>query len=290
MEFVTVSVFVPPDTSPLRGGNPLAVLPQASSLTASQMQAIAQTFNLSETTFVTSYGADSYELRIFTPAEELPFAGHPTLGTAWVLNHRGLTSDPRLTQRSRAGPTTVSRRAERWWFERRGHASDDLETTDLEAPGKLARALGLDSAAIGLEARELGRPGRLRPAFSHAGFGHLMIPVRDPAALGAISVRGDLLAEVADGAYCFTAAGAGRIRARGFFPGVGIAEDPATGSAAAELGILLAARLGAVEFEVSQGVEIKRPSTIYVRAEPGRVEVGGLCAPISSGSLEQLPA
>jgi trans-2,3-dihydro-3-hydroxyanthranilate isomerase len=113
-----------------------------------------------------------------------------------------------------------------------------------------------------------------------------MIPVRDVAALSSISVRGELLAQVAGGAYCFTATGAGRIRARGFFPDVGVAEDPATGSAAAELGILLAARLGAIEFEVSQGVEIERPSTIHVRAEPGRVEVGGVCAPISSGSLE----
>jgi trans-2,3-dihydro-3-hydroxyanthranilate isomerase len=286
MDFVVVSVFVPPETGPLRGGNPLAVLPEASGLNASQMQAIARTFNLSETTFVTEHGSDSYALRIFTPAEELAFAGHPTLGTAWVLDERAMTSGPHLTQRSGVGATSVWRRGERWWFERRGHASDDLEATDLDASGRLARDLGLDEGAIGLEARELGRAGRLRPAFSHAGFGHLMIPVRDQAALSGIAVRGDQLAEVAEGAYCFTAVGAGKIVARGFFPGVGVAEDPATGSAAAELGILLAARLGAIEFEISQGVEIKRPSRIYVRAEPGRVEVGGVCAPISSGSLE----
>ena len=287
MDYLVVSVFVPPDTGPLRGGNPLAVFPEASSLESSQMQAIAQSFNLSETTFVTSHGADSYELRIFTPAEELPFAGHPTLGTSWVLNELGLTSEKKLKQSSRAGTTSVWRAGENWWFERSGHASKDLEERDLDAPDKLARALGLETTEVGLEARELGRAGRLRPAFADAGVGHLMVPLRDVAALGRISVRAELLTRLADGAYCFTAAGAGRIRARGLFPGLGIAEDPATGSAAAGLGILLADRLGAIEFEILQGLELKRPSRILVRAQPGRAEVGGVCAPISNGSLHE---
>jgi trans-2,3-dihydro-3-hydroxyanthranilate isomerase len=285
-----VSVFVPPDTSPLRGGNPLAVLPAASSLTASQMQAIAQTFNLSETTFVTSHGPDSYELRIFTPAEELPFAGHPTLGTAWVLSHRGMTSDPRLTQRSGAGPTTVWRHHERWWFERRGHASDDLEATDLDAPDKLARALGLDPVAIGLEARELGRHGRLLPAFSDPGLRVLAVPMRDVDALGDCSPRSDLIAEFTEnGAYCFTATGAGQIRARGFFPGVGVNEDPGTGSAAAALGLYLADRLGPIRVEVRQGVEMGRPSRIKIDAQPGTVNVGGTCVLVLTGELTGVP-
>lgn len=288
MDFWTVSVFLDRSRNQLKTGNPLAVFPRAESLGSSQMQAIAQSFNLSETTFVTAHRDDLYDVRIFTPAEELAFAGHPTIGTAWVLNELGLTSGDTLTQRSSVGSTRVWSVAGRWWFERPGRAFDDLQKTDLGVPARLARALGLQEQAIGLEARELGRPGRLAPAVADAGFGHLMVPLRDTAALGRISVRADLLGAISDGVYCYTASAPGRIRARGFFPGVGIAEDPATGSAAAELGILLADRLGAVEFEVDQGVEMNRPARISVRAEPGRVEVGGACAAISKGSLAQL--
>jgi trans-2,3-dihydro-3-hydroxyanthranilate isomerase len=289
MDFWTVSVFLDRSGNPLRGGNPLAVFPRAEELDGSVMQAIAQSFNLSETTFVTTSRDDHYDVRIFTPAEELAFAGHPTIGTAWVLNELGVTSGGTLTQRSLVGSTRVWTEAGRWWFERSGRAFGDLEKSDLAAPARLARALGVDEPAIGLEARELGRAGRLVPAVADAGFGHLMVPLRDTAALGRVSVRADLLSAISDGVYCFTAVAPGRIRARGFFPGVGIAEDPATGSAAAELGILLADRLGAVEFEVDQGVEIDRPARISVRAEPGRVEVGGACGPISKGSLAQPP-
>jgi trans-2,3-dihydro-3-hydroxyanthranilate isomerase len=94
---------------------------------------------------------------------------------------------------------------------------------------------------------------------------------------------------VGGGYYCFTATQAGRVQARGFFPGVGVSEDPATGSAAADLGVYLADRLGVIDFEIAQGVEMGRPSRMFVRAHPGRVEVGGSCHLVFRGELESLP-
>ncbi|MBA2365290.1 MAG: PhzF family phenazine biosynthesis protein [Actinomycetota bacterium] len=271
-------------------GNPLAVFPGADHLDAAQMQMIASEMNLSETTFVTRASVDSYDMRIFTPAEELSFAGHPTIGTAFCLAHLGRVTGEHLTQRTSVGQTKVTHRNDRWWFERPGRSHDDLESSDEKAGGTLAEALSLDPAEIGLEARELGRSGRLGPAVADVGMGHLMIPVRDLRSLAACSVRADLLAPVSSvGAYCFTAAGAGRIRARGFFPGVGISEDPATGSAAAELGIYLAARIGDIDFEISQGREIGRPSRLWVQAKKASVMVGGRCDLVLEGELVKLP-
>jgi trans-2,3-dihydro-3-hydroxyanthranilate isomerase len=272
-------------------GNPLAVFPEAAGLDAAQMQMIASEMNLSETTFVTHTSVDSYEMRIFTPAEELAFAGHPTIGTAFCLAHLARVTGEDLTQRTSAGQTKVTHRDDMWWFERAGQSRDDLESSDEKAGSVLADALSLDPAEIGLEARELGRSGRLRPAVADVGIGHLMIPVRDIRSLTSCSVRADLLASVSKiGVYCFTAAGAGRIRARGFFPGAGIAEDPATGSAAAELGIYLAARIGDIDFEISQGREIGRPSRLSVRANTASVKVGGRCDLVLEGELVELPS
>ncbi len=272
-------------------GNPLAVFPEPGGLDAAQMQRIASEMNLSETTFVTHARVDSYDMRIFTPTEELAFAGHPTIGTAFCLAHLGRVTGEHLTQHTSVGQTTVTRRDERWWFERPGRSHDDLESSDERATGTLADALSLDPAEIGLEARELGRSGRLRPAIADAGIGHLMIPVRDLHSLAKCSVRADLLAPVTRiGVYCFTAAGAGRVRARGFFPGAGISEDPATGSAAAELGIYLAARIGDIDFEISQGLEVGRPSRLSVRAQKASVKVGGRCDLVLQGELVELPA
>lgn len=246
--------------------------------------------NLSETTFVTRASVDTYDMRIFTPAEELAFAGHPTIGTAFCLAHLGRVTGEHLTQRTSVGQTKVTHRGDKWWFERPGRSHDDLGNSDEKVDSVLAEALSLDPAEIGLEARELGRSGRLRPAVADVGIGHLMVPVRDVRALAKCSVRADLLAPVSNiGAYCFTAVGAGRVRARGFFPGAGISEDPATGSAGAELGIYLAARIGDIDFEISQGGEIGRPSRLWVQAEKASVKVGGRCDLVLEGELVELP-
>ena len=286
MNFYQLDVFA---EAPYRG-NPLAVLPEVSDLTTEQMQQIASEMNLSETTFVTSVEGSRYDVRIFTPAEELPFAGHPTIGTAWLLRHLGRLTDGLVTQRSPAGDTQVDLGDDRVWFTRSGESDADLEDRDLASTRKVARALGLEIEEIGLEARELGRPGRLMPAFADVGLRHLLVPVRDLDALGRVRASApELTALGAPGTYCFSGIGAGRVQARGLFPAIGVHEDPATGSAAACMGIYLAARFGEIELEVLQGIEMGRASSISVRARPGEVSVGGRCRLVLSGVIESLP-
>ncbi|MGH2751703.1 MAG: PhzF family phenazine biosynthesis protein [Actinomycetota bacterium] len=286
MRFVQVDVFA---DAPYRG-NPLAVFPHAGNLTSAQMQAVALEMNLSETTFVTSHSSDFYEVRIFTPEEELNFAGHPTLGTAWVLRRLGLIKGDETTQRSRAGDTRVRVDGDRLWFARTGSSGSDEDDAHLDYSLRLARGLGVDQGSIGLEARELGRSGHLRPAFADAGLRHLMVPLRDLDALSRARPNPAMLPDVRPGGfYCFTALQAGRLRARGFFPGLGVPEDPATGSAGADLGLYLADRIGPIDVEIVQGVEMGRLSRLFVRAKPGKVQVGGTCHHIFDGALMELP-
>jgi trans-2,3-dihydro-3-hydroxyanthranilate isomerase len=271
-------------------GNPLAVFYDAPDLSTAQMQAIAREMNLSETTFVTSASSDAYTMRVFTPAEELPFAGHPTLGTTWALKHLGVVTANRCVQTTAAGPTPVEERDGVLWFERSGSADPDTGDDDALA-ARLTEALGLGPGSIGFEGSRLGRSGHLRPAFSDGGIRMLMVPLADVATLSACEPRADLLIDVGgDGAYCFTAAEPGHVRSRGFFPGVGVAEDPATGVAAAGLGIYLADRLGDIELEVAQGVEMGRPSRIFLRGRSsGSVEIGGRSELVFTGKLDRLP-
>ena len=269
-------------------GNPLAVFPDAGDLTREQMQSIAAEMNLSETTFVTGTSSDSYEVRIFTPANEMPFAGHPTIGTAWLLLNRGTVKGKRIIQHSGAGETPVEVDGDLLWMERPGTSEEDLDSRDSGAIEAVATALSIKRDGVGMEARELGRSGRLTPALADAGLLQLMVPVRDIETLqSCCPPRG--LEHLSMGVYCFTASGAGRIRARGLWPGVGITEDPATGSAAAGLGIYLAGRVGDIQLEISQGSEINRPSRIFVNATKERVRVGGRCSLVLEGRLEELP-
>ncbi|MDQ3646955.1 MAG: PhzF family phenazine biosynthesis protein [Actinomycetota bacterium] len=285
MEFLQVDVF---SDGPYTG-NPLAVFPDAGGLSGSQMQRIASEMNLSETAFVTSVEPHRYRVRIFTPRKELAFAGHPTIGTTWVLRNGGRLTEEDVTQVSDAGETSVTLEGDTLWFERIGSVGADIEEHD-PLHREIARGLGVDQRDLGMEARELGRSGTLYPAVSNAGLEQLMVPVRDLAALARCSAAPGLLESAGiEGFYCFTATAAGRIQARGLFPAVGIAEDPATGSAAAALGLYLADRLGAIEVDVDQGVEMGRPSKIHVRGAPGRVKVGGRCSLVVSGRLEVLP-
>jgi len=285
MQFVQVDVFA--DAAYM--GNPLAVFPDAEGLATDQMHRIASEMNLSETTFVTEVDRNHYSVRIFTPSDELPFAGHPTIGTAWVLLHLGKVSGDEVYQESRAGVTPVAAAGSELWFSREGGSEADLSSTETDAHERLARALRIEGSAIGVDAGRLGGGGQLWPAFSNAGLRQLMVPVRDLDALGDCSPRPEMLADfTTDGAYCFTSAGDG-IRARGFFPGLGVTEDPATGSACAALGMYLADRVGAVRVDVEQGVEMGRPSRIMLDAKPGIVRVGGSCVLVLNGELASLP-
>jgi trans-2,3-dihydro-3-hydroxyanthranilate isomerase len=195
-----------------------------------------------------------------------------------------------VTQRSAAGDTPIAFTPGGAAFERKGEVASDLIETRTDSTAWLAKALTLDPSQIGLDARELGRAGRLLPAVADAGIPVLLVPIKDPNSLRGIVMRPDILTEVAPfGAYCFTAMGAGRIEARGLFPGAGIPEDPATGAAGAALGIYLADRIGQIEATIEQGLQIDRPSVIHIEASPGRVYVAGDCHFIFSGKLEALP-
>lgn len=286
MEIHLVSVFV--ESDPFREGNPLAVALPQGDLPKARMQTVARTLGLSETTFVTEVDEDSYSVRIFTPEQELDFAGHPTLGTAWTLRRAGLLSEREVQQRSRAGETRVWFEDDKVWFERPGAAEEDLEQRETDAARRVADALGLTSDRIGLEARELGRSGHLRPAFADTGLRQFMVPVRDAEALREARPHEEKLRELAGtGAYVFTATGAGTVSARGFWGPVGVPEDPATGSAAAGLGIYLADRIGDIRFEIAQGVDMGRPCRIMVAGSAGRARVGGRCGPILSGEVDR---
>ena len=277
MDFLQIDVFA---DRPF-GGNPLAVFPEAASLGTEQMQAIAREMNLSETSFVTGIHADSYDVRIFTPAMELAFAGHPTIGTAWVLRQLGHLEGETVTQRSLAGETPVTSEGDELWFVRPGKSEPDREDTQ-----EIAAAFGLEPGDVGFD----WDGSVLAPAFADAGVSQLMLPVRDVAALGRAAPNNDRLNDLGcAGAYCFTAAGPGQLRSRGFFPGFGVPEDPATGSAAAALGIYLGDRVGALEVSIAQGVEMGRPSRIELRAEPGHASIGGSSHLVMKGRLEALP-
>ena len=260
-------------------GNPLAVFPDAADLSAAQMQAIAREMNLSESTFVTRASGSEYDVRIFTPAAELPFAGHPTIGTAWLLSHLGLIEGDELTQHSPAGATPLRKEGEDIWFERTGSVGRDMD--DVE---ELAVPLQLDPGALSIEWDR----AVLRPAVTDIGIAQLMVPIADVELLRGMSAPPPLGREGSMGAYCFARSG-NEIRARGFFADVGIPEDPATGSAAAGLGLYLGERVGEMETVVVQGVEIGRTSHMRMRAQPGRVAIGGASRLVLDGSLKALP-
>lgn len=295
--FAAVAVFVDAKVGGLGSGNPLLVFPDGGAFTTAQMSTIARAFGhhlgrFSETVFVADASTSAYSSRIFTPLEELPFAGHPTLGTAWLLRHLGAIEGEEVHQHTAAGVTTVRFSGDTVWFRRRAHAAQDLRVRDQDVDAKVARALGIERAAVGLEPRELGRSvSKLNPAVIDAGIPQLLVPVRDREALRRCRAVPEALAEVppGHGAYCFTATRAGAIEARGMYPGLGIEEDPATGSAAASLGIYLADRLGPIELEIAQGVQIGRSSKLLVSAREGEVDVGGRCGLLFESTLATVP-
>lgn len=276
-------------------GNPLAVVHGAEALSTARMQAIAREFNLSETTFPLAPTGDAeggadYRVRIFTPLAELPFAGHPSVGTAWVLARDGVIGEGDRVQECGAGllPVRVDGTGARVWG---GPPSVGAE---LDAV-RLAAALGLGPDDV---------DGAAVPGVAGAGtdFAILLVvagavarAVPDPAALAA-AVAGSGATGVLVAAVDATAE---RVHARMFDIGIGVPEDPATGSAAVALGIFLADRGlvtddGEHSFVVTQGVEMGRPSTLYagVRTEGGRAVgswVGGTVVAVARGSLTPPP-
>jgi trans-2,3-dihydro-3-hydroxyanthranilate isomerase len=270
-----VNVFTQP-RAPL-SGNPLCVFERAQTLDALRMQALALQFNLSETTFILPSERASARVRIFTPAYELPFAGHPTLGTAHVCRALGLGGD-RLTLEMAAGVISVRAAGDRWTLQ--ANAPNWREVA--EPPLTLAAMLGLEQADIGD-----------RPLWVNAGTEQLIVPLQSEAAVRRVRVRTDLLEQLknVDGramVYVFAEAGAGLL-ARFFFPkGSAVLEDPATGSATANLGgwCLATGRTLPCEFEISQGEYTGRPSSLRLRVDAeGQVLVSGDVVELGRGTI-----
>lgn len=279
--FITADVF----TDRVFGGNPLAVFPDAAGLDPELMQKIAGELNLSETVFVLPPDDPRHiaRLRIFTPAIELPFAGHPTVGTAIILAETGAVGPDvdGIVLEEGVGPVPVR-------LERRQGApmlaaltSPRLPSSVAEPPATadLARVLGLDASAI-------DGAGVAAGCYS-TGNAFTIIPLRDRAALGSISLDRAAWNEVlrsGEAPHVYVLAmddwkDGLEVQVRMFAPAMGIAEDPATGAAATALAGFLADRqtpwTGTRRWDIRQGEEMGRPSRIVLEAD---AEAGALRA------------
>jgi trans-2,3-dihydro-3-hydroxyanthranilate isomerase len=257
-------------------GNPLCVVEDGSGLDPAAMQALARQFNVSETTFILPSKRAAALVRIFTPAYEMPFAGHPTLGTAHVCRALGLGGN-QLGLEMRAGIIPVTSNGDHWTLRAAAATSRLVEVQ----PPELARLLGLDSSDIGFQ-----------PLWMKAGREQLVIPLTSEAAVRRVRPTPELFERLksidgAGQAYVFASVGAKKILSRFFFPDNGaILEDPATGSACANLGAWFVAmgRRPPLNFEVSQGEFIGRPSTLQLEVNSdNEVFVGGEVIEIGSG-------
>jgi trans-2,3-dihydro-3-hydroxyanthranilate isomerase len=268
-------------------GNQLCVVPDVpAGLDGAGMQTIAREIGFSESTFVSETADDRYQMRIFTPDEEIPFAGHPTIGTAFVLAREGWTSTE-VTQTTDAGdvPVSVDLDAGSAWMRQLpptfGPVVDDRE---------------LVAAAAGLSAGDLIAELPIQPVST--GLSHLMVPVRDESILRRAERDGRLCLEVhrrtgAESLYLFVVRGDGDVMARMFDPLLGIGEYPATGSAAGPLGAYLAVHgLAGLpgSMTVSQGEIVHRPSFIHVEVsrdgDDWTIRVGGGVRIVGEGAFE----
>ncbi len=291
-------------------GNPLAVVYAADHCTSEQLHAMAVEFNLSETAFPMALtdadraaGAD-YRVRIFTPGGEIPFAGHPTLGTAWALRRRGLLGVGDRLQSCGAGLIGVHLPA------------DDAAPVELTAtPRDEARELSSQEVAavaplVGLTAAAAAGPAHV----AGCGLTWLYLRVATDAVsrsrptgtkVSEVDIDRSDLRDPLDGVCVYSVEGAHlagapvSVRARVYVPGFGIAEDPATGSAAAGLGLALvagavAAADGETAYRISQGVEMGRPSVLLGRVEATdgravRCHVAGQVVATASGTITMPP-
>jgi trans-2,3-dihydro-3-hydroxyanthranilate isomerase len=298
LQFRTVDVF----TGTQFAGNPLAVVLNAEGLSTAQMQAIAAEFNLAETTFVLppKDAAHTAEVRIFTPRSEMPFAGHPNVGTAFVLARVGTSygrpiNGNRVVFEEKAGlvPIDILR--------------DGATAVGARLASPQALSVGAEigcelvASACGLALTDI-ETAHHRPCIASCGAPFILAELKSRAALAAASPNGDVFRlEVAKqpavSILLYTQADGGEfdIRARMFAPHQNIPEDPATGSANVALIGLLAklcpeANLSLAK-TIAQGVEMGRPSILRAEAEKkdGVVTatfIGGRCTPVMSGSID----
>ena len=262
-------------------GNGLAVVEDADDVGEERMLELAQEMGLSETTFVQSpevEGAD-YRNRIWTPREELPFAGHPSLGTAVAVARWQGLDEASFVQQTGSGlqPIDATEQEGAW------------RASMLQNPAELAAEVdrGMVMAMAGL-APDQADP-ELPPQLASTGLPQLIAPVASAEALAAASVDlatvEDQLAQLGTDSFylCWCDPANGVARARCFVPGIG--EDPATGSAAGPLGAYLADRTGSERVVIRQGEEMGRPSVLEVEMVDGRPRVGGGVVPLIDGEI-----
>jgi trans-2,3-dihydro-3-hydroxyanthranilate isomerase len=261
-------------------GNQLAVFTDAREIPEELLQPLAREMNFSETVFVLPAAADGHaRMRIFTPAAEIPFAGHPTLGTAFVLGGPLQLAEISLETGSGTIPVQLEREGARIVF---GRMQQPVPTVaPYEGADELLAALGITSSELPVEVYD-------------NGLVHVYVCLRSREEVATLRPDLSRLGEL-PAALCFSSfAGSGaHWKTRMFAPGGGVPEDPATGSAAGPLAVHLL-RHGRVatgeEIEISQGAEIGRPSTLYARAEGSperieRVEVGGSAVIVARGEF-----
>jgi trans-2,3-dihydro-3-hydroxyanthranilate isomerase len=259
-------------------GNPLCVFEGGSDFDTEAMQALARQFNLSETTFILPSSRADARVRIFTPSYEMPFAGHPTLGTAHVCRALGLGKNS-LHLEMQAGVIAVSAQGNRWTL--KGPTPTWREVD--EPPSMLANALGLEAGDIGE-----------RPLWVKAGKEQLVVPLRSAEAVRRAAPQPLALSKIKseDGigmAYVFALHDSSTALARFFFPqGAAILEDPATGSATVNFGgwCLAMQRPLPLQLQISQGELVGRPSTLYLRVDAQRqIFVGGDVVELGTGTV-----
>ncbi len=297
--FVTADVF----TTRQFGGNQLAVFPNAAGLDPELMPRIAREFNFSETTFVLPPADPRHtrRVRIFTPGGELPFAGHPTVGTAFVLATIGdikLTgSETRIIFEEGVGPVPVMIRSENG---KPGFAQ--LTVAKLPEVGPPPPSTHDLARMLGLDADDILDGGTVAPEAVSCGVPFLFVPVSDRITLGRARVRLDDFEKVMRGywapevfVFCDEPELPGsHYRARMFAPGLGVPEDPATGGACAAFGGYLGSRDkrqdATLRWVVEQGFEMGRPSLLEVEVDKKggaitSVRVGGNSVLVSRGEF-----
>ncbi|HEX4323210.1 MAG TPA: PhzF family phenazine biosynthesis protein [Gaiellaceae bacterium] len=271
LRFVVADVF----TDVPFAGNQLAVFTDARGIPEEQLQPLAREINFSETVFVYPAAGDGHaRIRIFTPALELPFAGHPVLGTAFVL--AGPLQLDELWLETGAGviPVRLERDGSRIVFGRMRQPAVTAEP--YEQADELLALLGVEQSGLPVE-------------LYRQGPGHVYVELASPDAVAALRPDFAALLELSPyGTACFARDGE-RWKARVFVPAHGVGEDPATGSAAGPLALHLArhGRIGlGDEIEIRQGEELGRPSTLYaVARSPEEAEVGGSAVVVARGEF-----
>jgi trans-2,3-dihydro-3-hydroxyanthranilate isomerase len=260
-------------------GNQLAVFTDAREIPEAQLQPLAREMNFSETVFV--YPAEQgghARIRIFTPLLELRFAGHPTLGTAFVLAAPLQLPEIRLETGAGIVPVRLEREGPRITF---GWMEQPLPSVaPYEAADDVLRAAGVERSELPVEIYDNGMQ-------------HVYVALASEAAVAGLEPDLARLRPAGDIGFNFFAGSGRRWKTRMFAPGGGVSEDPATGSAAGPLALHLArhGRIGfGEEIEISQGEEVGRPSTLYARAEGSaeqveKVEVGGSALVVARGEF-----